>query len=98
MSSISYNSLSGLQGDPLTYISQMATSGKRTLDSSSVSTRIIILLAFIVIMSLYYVLFSSLGNNGGGGASMDLQSLSKKIFIRKRSPAILELTNFLVRK
>ena len=69
MSSISYNSLSGLQGDPLTYISQMATSGKRTLDSSSVSTRIIILLAFIVIMILYYVLFSSLGNNGGGTSS-----------------------------
>jgi hypothetical protein len=69
MSSISYNSLSGLQGDPLTYISQMATSGKRTLDSSSVSTRIIILLAFIVIMILYYVLFSSLGNNGGGSSS-----------------------------
>ena len=69
MSSISYNSLSGLQGDPLTYISQMATSGKRSLDSSSVSTRIIILLAFIVIMILYYVLFSSLGNNGGGSSS-----------------------------
>jgi hypothetical protein len=69
MSSISYNSLSGLQGDPLTYISQMATSGKRTLDSSSVSTRIIILLAFIVIMILYYILFSSLGNNGGGTSS-----------------------------
>jgi hypothetical protein len=47
----------------------MATSGKRTLDSSSVSTRIIILLAFIVIMILYYVLFSSLGNNGGGTSS-----------------------------
>jgi hypothetical protein len=69
MSSISYNSLSGLQGDPLTYISQMATSGKRSLDSSSVSTRIIILIAFIVIMILYYVLFSSLGNNSGGSSS-----------------------------
>ena len=65
--SISYNSLSGIQGDPLTYISELATSGKKGLDSSSVSTRIIILLAFIVIMVLYYVLFSSLGNNGGGG-------------------------------
>ena len=48
--SISYNSLSGIQGDPLTYISELATSGKKGLDSSSVSTRIIILLAFIVIM------------------------------------------------
>lgn len=67
--SISYNSLSGIQGDPLTYISELATSGKKGLDSSSVSTRIIILLAFIVIMVLYYVLFSSLGNSGGGGAS-----------------------------
>ena len=65
--SISYNSLSGIQGDPLSYISELATSGKRGLDSSSVSTRIIILLAFIVIMILYYVLFSSLGNSGGGG-------------------------------
>jgi hypothetical protein len=65
--SISYNSLSGIQGDPLTYISELANSGKKGLDSSSVSTRIIILLAFIVIMILYYVLFSSLGNSGGGG-------------------------------
>jgi hypothetical protein len=65
--SISYNSLSGIQGDPLSYISELATSGKKGLDSSSVSTRIIILLAFIVIMVLYYVLFSSLGNNGAGG-------------------------------
>ena len=69
--SISYNSLSGIQGDPLTYISELATAGKSTLDSSSASTRIIILLAFIVIMILYYVLFSSLGNNGGGGGGGD---------------------------
>lgn len=69
MSSISYNSLTGIQGDPLTYISQLATSGKRGLDSSSVSTRIIILIAFVVIMILYYILFSSLGNNGGGSGT-----------------------------
>lgn len=66
--SISYNSLTGLQGDPLQYISQLATSGKRELDSTSVSTRIIIIVTFIVILILYYILFYSLGNKGAGDA------------------------------
>ena len=52
--SISYNSLTGLQGDPLQYISQLATSGRKDLDSTSVSTRIIIIFTFIVILLLYY--------------------------------------------
>jgi hypothetical protein len=65
--SISYNSLTGIQGDPLTYISELASSGRKDLDSASVTTRIIILITFIVVMILYYILFSSLGNNGGGG-------------------------------
>ena len=64
--SISYNSLTGLQGDPLQYISQLATSGRKDLDSTSVSTRIIIIFTFIVILLLYYFLFSSLGNKGAG--------------------------------
>lgn len=79
--SISYNSLSGLQGDPLTYISELATSGKRDLDSSSVSTRIIILVAFVIILILYYTLFSSLGNNGagsGGDSGSNLESGGKR--------------------
>jgi hypothetical protein len=65
--SISYNSLTGIEGNPLTYISQIAMEGKRNLDSSSASTRLIILLAFVVITILYYVLFSSLGKGGEGG-------------------------------
>ena len=64
--SISYNSLTGLQGDPLQYISQIATTGKRELDSTSVTTRIIIIITFVVILLLYYFLFSSLGNKGAG--------------------------------
>ncbi len=67
--SVSYSSLTGIQGDPLTYLSELATAGKNDLDSTGVSTRIVILLAFIVIMILYYFLFSSLGNNGNGTAS-----------------------------
>jgi hypothetical protein len=67
--SISYNSLSGLQGDPLQYISQLAVTGKRELDSTSVTTRIIIIITFVVILLLYYFLFSSLGNTGGGNGS-----------------------------
>jgi hypothetical protein len=65
--SISYNSLTGIEGNPVTYISQLATEGKRNLDSSSATTRIIILLAFVVITILYYMLFSSLGKGNGGG-------------------------------
>jgi len=65
--SISYNSLTGLQGDPLQYISQIATSGRKELDSTSVSTRIIIIVTFIIVLLLYYFLFYSLGNNGSGG-------------------------------
>jgi len=67
--SISYNSLTGIEGNPLTYISQLATEGKRNLDSTSASTRLIILLAFVAITILYYVLFSSLGKGGGEGGS-----------------------------
>ena len=67
--SISYNSLTGIEGNPLTYISQLATEGKRNLDSTSASTRLIILLAFVVITILYYVLFSSLGKGSGEGGS-----------------------------
>ena len=67
--SISYNSLTGIEGNPLTYISQLATEGKRNLDSTSASTRLIILLAFVGITILYYVLFSSLGKGGGEGGS-----------------------------
>ena len=76
--SISYNSLTGLQGDPLQYISQLATSGKRELDSTSVSTRIIIIVTFIVILILYYILFYSLGNKGAGdtGSSTGLSGES----------------------
>jgi hypothetical protein len=69
--SISYNSLSGLQGDPLQYISQLAVSGKRELDSTSVTTRIIIIVTFVIILLLYYFLFSSLGNKGAGTSSGD---------------------------
>jgi hypothetical protein len=65
--SISYNSLTGIEGNPVTYISQLATEGKRNLDGSSATTRIIILLAFVVITILYYMLFSSLGKGNGGG-------------------------------
>ena len=67
--SISYNSLTGIEGNPVTYISQLATEGKRNLDSSSVTTRIIILLAFVVITILYYILFSSLGKGNGANGS-----------------------------
>ena len=66
--SISYNSLTGIEGNPITYISQLATEGKRNLDSSSATTRIVILLAFVVISILYYVLFSSLGKGSGSGS------------------------------
>jgi len=65
--SISYNSLTGIDGNPITYISQLATEGKKNLDSSSATTRIVILLAFVVVTILYYVLFSSLGKGNGGG-------------------------------
>ena len=64
--SISYNSLTGLQGDPLQYISQLATSSRKELDSTSVSTRIVIIVTFIVVLLLYLFLFSSLGNKGAG--------------------------------
>lgn len=80
--SISYNSLSGLQGDPLQYISQLAVTGKRELDSTSVTTRIIIIITFVVILLLYYVMFSSLGNtgggDGGGGSGVGGESSSKR--------------------
>ena len=66
--SISYNSLTGIQGDPLQYISQIATSGRDKLDSTSVSTRIIIIVTFVIVLLLYYSLFSSLGNNGAGNS------------------------------
>ena len=65
--SISYNSLTGIEGNPVSYITQLATEGKRNLDESSATTRIIILLAFVVITILYYMLFSSLGKGNGGG-------------------------------
>ena len=48
--SISYNSLTGIEGNPITYISQLATEGKRNLDSSSATTRIVLLLAFLMII------------------------------------------------
>jgi hypothetical protein len=67
--SISYNSLTGIEGNPLTYISQLATEGKRNLDSTGASTRLIILLAFVAITILYYFLFSSLGKGSGDGGS-----------------------------
>ena len=67
--SISYNSLTGIEGNPITYISQLATEGKRNLDSSSATTRIVLLLAFVVISILYYVLFSSLGKGSSGSGS-----------------------------
>ena len=65
--SISYNSLTGIEGNPVSYISQLATKGRDKLDSSSATTRIVILLAFVVVSILYYVLFSSLGKGNGGG-------------------------------
>ena len=70
--SISYNSLTGIEGNPITYISQLATKGRESMDASSATTRIVILLAFVVITMLYYLLFSSLGkgNGGGGGGSI----------------------------
>ena len=68
--SISYNSLTGIEGNPVTYITQLATEGKRNLDGSSATTRIIILLAFVVITVLYYMLFSSLGKGNGGGGGV----------------------------
>ena len=67
--SISYNSLTGIEGNPVTYITQLATEGKRNLDASSATTRIIILLAFVVITILYYSLFSSLGKGNGANGS-----------------------------
>jgi hypothetical protein len=81
--SISYNSLTGLQGDPLQYISQLATSSRKELDSTSVSTRIIIIVTFIVVLLLYLFLFSSLGNKGagdggGGGAGAGGESSGKR--------------------
>jgi preprotein translocase subunit SecG len=69
--SISYNSLTGIEGNPVTYISELAIKGRDKLDSSSATTRIVILLAFVVVTILYYVLFASLGKgNGGGGGSV----------------------------
>ena len=69
--SISYNSLTGIEGSPVSYISDLAIKGRDKLDSSSATTRIVILLAFVVVTILYYVLFSSLGKgNGGGGGSL----------------------------
>ena len=65
--SISYNSLTGIEGSPVSYISDLALKGRDKLDSSSATTRIIILLAFVVVTILYYVLFSSLGKGNGGG-------------------------------
>jgi hypothetical protein len=65
--SISYNSLTGIEGNPVTYISDLAMEGKRNLDASSATTRIVILLAFVVITILYYFLFSSLGKGNGSG-------------------------------
>ena len=56
--SISYNSLTGLQGDPLQYISKIATTSKRELDSTSVTTRIIIIVTFVVVLLLYYFLLT----------------------------------------
>jgi hypothetical protein len=80
--SISYNSLTGLQGDPLQYISKIATTSKRELDSTSVTTRIIIIVTFVVILLLYYFLFSSLGNkgagDGGGGSGVGGESSGKR--------------------
>ena len=81
--SISYNSLTGLQGDPLQYISKLATSGRKELDSTSVTTRIIIIVTFIVVLLLYFFLFSSLGNKGagdggGGGAGTGGESSGKR--------------------
>jgi len=79
--SISYNSLTGLQGDPLQYISKLATSGRKELDSTSVTTRIIIIVTFIVVLLLYLFLFSSLGNKGagdGGGTGAGGESSGKR--------------------
>lgn len=59
--SIAYNSVTGIEGDPLTYISEIASSGKKTLDSSSTMTRLIILVSLVVILILYYILFYNLG-------------------------------------
>jgi hypothetical protein len=66
--SISYNSLTGIEGNPVTYISDIAIEGKKNLDASSATTRIVILLAFVVITILYYFLFSSLGKGNGSGS------------------------------
>lgn len=65
--SISYNSLTGIEGNPVSYISDLAIEGKKNLDASSATTRIVILLAFVVITILYYFLFSSLGKGNGSG-------------------------------
>ena len=65
--SISYNSLTGIEGNPVKYISDIAIEGKKNLDASSATTRIVILLAFVVITILYYFLFSSLGKGNGSG-------------------------------
>lgn len=62
--SIAYNSITGIQGDPLTYISELASAGKQTLDSTGTMTRLIILVALVVILILYYILFYNLGKNG----------------------------------
>ena len=91
--SISYNSLTGIEGNPITYISQLAAEGKRNLDSSSVTTRIVILLAFVVISILYYVLFSSLGkgNNGSGSPGTPGSSSSSGIGGESSSKRTLEV-------
>lgn len=68
--SISYNSLTGIEGNPVSYISQLATKGMDKMDSSSATTRIVILLAFVVVTILYYILFSSLGKGNGGGSGV----------------------------
>lgn len=65
--SISYNSLTGIEGNPVTYITQLAMEGKKNLDSTNASTRLIILLSFVVITILYYLLFASLGKGGEAG-------------------------------
>ena len=85
--SISYNSLTGIEGSPVSYISDLALKGRDKLDSSSATTRIIILLAFVVVTILYYVLFSSLGK-GIAAASLAaiLESRNLSVTIIKLDP------------
>ena len=59
--SVAYNTMSGIQGDPLSYLSQAASASKKEIDKTGAFTRLIILGTFVVIIILYYVLFSSLG-------------------------------------